>query len=275
MDDTRSAQSVCGQDEQKLYNDLISAVYVVLIQTEGGFGSGTGFCVDPNGLIMTCAHCVPGKFCRVARYNGTYQKALLLHKVDAWDIAILCLEEGLKKKDNIPNDYPVVQLAKDGNLNPGQAVYSISHQHSLMYSFSSGKISYPCKDDVISLGMLLSKSSGKELAKDIPSATSEYRTHREISTNVNVHEDLPVIKISNIHLGHGASGGPIFLPTKEVVGMLYSGSLSRSYAVHVVALQIAFEAAKKIYEKLVIKLAANVDEQLRQKSADVTKSNDN
>lgn len=272
MDDIRT-----GQDEQNLYDDLKSAVYLVLIELESGIGSGTGFCIDPKGLIMTCAHCVPGKSCKVARYgSNTYQKASLLHKDDAWDIAILCLEEGLlKKKDNVPNGYPALQLAEDGSLNPGQVVYSISHQHRLVYSFSSGKVSYPCKKDVNSFGMLPSKSSGKELAKDIPSGTSEYRTHREISTNPNVNEDLPVIEISNIHLGPGASGGPIFLPTKEVVGMLYSGSLSRSYAVHVAALRIAFEAAKKIYEKLVIKWEAKVDEQLRQKSIDITKSNEN
>lgn len=150
MDHAGSTQSVRGQNEQKLYDELKSAVWVVLVETEDFIGTGAGFCIDPNGLIMTCAHCASGSTCRVARQGDKLFKAFALHKIDSWDIAILCLEEALKLKDNVPNDYPLVSLAEDdGSLNPGQDVYAISHQHSLMYSFSSGKISYPCKNEVM------------------------------------------------------------------------------------------------------------------------------
>lgn len=272
MDHTGSTQSVRGQNEQKLYDELKSAVWVVRVETEDYSGTGTGFCIDPNGLIMTCAHCVSGRTCRVARQNDeSFQKAFVLHNIDSWDIAILCLEEGLKPKANVPNDYPLVSLAEDGTLNPGKDVYAISHQHNLMYSFSSGKISYPCKNEVKSFGKLPSKSSGEKVAKGIPSKTSEYRTYREITVSCDCHEDLPMIEIRNIHLGSGSSGGPIFLPTKKVIGMLSSGGLSRSNAVHISALRIAFDETKVKYDMLVKKLA-KVDKQSKQESADVNKS---
>ncbi|CAL4926201.1 unnamed protein product [Urochloa decumbens] len=276
MDDTGSTQSVRGQNEQKLYNELKSAVWLVRIETKDHTGIGTGFCIDRNGLIMTCAHCVSGNTCRVARQNDKdFQKAYLLHKIDSWDVAILCLDEGLKQKGNVPNNYPSFALAKHGTLNPGQGVYSISHQHRLMYSFSSGKISYPSKNEVTPFGKMSSKSSEKKLPMDIPTKTSKYRTASEISVSLDHHEDLPVIEMRNIHLGSGSSGGPIFLPTKEVVGMLSSGGLTRSYAVHLSALLIAFEEAKVKYDKLLEKLAAKGDEQFGQKSADRENSNEN
>jgi hypothetical protein len=65
--------SVRGQDEQNLYNNLASAVWMVRTRSENGTAQGTGFCIDPDGLIMTCAHCVkhPSNGVCVVRQNDT------------------------------------------------------------------------------------------------------------------------------------------------------------------------------------------------------------
>lgn len=266
MDATRSAQSIHGQDEQKLYDELKSAVWVIHVESDESSGTGTGFCIDQRGLIMTCAHCVSGKTCFVARQNDKkFQKAYVLHKIESWDIAILCF---------VPNGsdaYPAVSLANDGTLVPGQDVYAISNQHSLMYSFCSGKVSYPCSDTVRTFDRT-PRSFGKEPTDHIPSETSEYRTQKETSFTLPFNEDLPIIEMRNIHLGHGGSGGPIFLHIGKVVWMMSSGDFSKSYAVHVSALRIAFEEAKKLYSKLVNHLAAS-EKQSRDKNEGKNESN--
>lgn len=258
MDDTRCTQSIHCSAEQKLYNELKPAIWAIVDMHVAGISLGTGFCIDPKGLIMTCSHCVKGETVSVSTQDDKeFRQAVLLHRNEQWDVAVFCLEEELNQPSAYR--YPQVSLVKDGALVPGQDVYSIGHQNRFMYSFSSGKVSYPCSNTINNFGMPSNTSKTPRL---LLSTTSEYRTAREVCAAdiINLSGDLPIIEIMNLHSNYGGSGSPVLLPCGEVVGMVMLKGESKSHALHVSALKIALKQANEEYNKRVSSLRAKLDE---------------
>lgn len=99
-------------------------------------GTGTGFVIDPSGLVATNFHVVEGasqasvKFrdqttCRVAGYRAMDAQG---------DLAILEIEQP-------PDNLPPLELASDESPSPGAEVLAVGHPSGFQFSTSEGVVS--------------------------------------------------------------------------------------------------------------------------------------
>ena len=101
----------------------------------GGEATGTGFVVDPAGLIVTNEHVVDGSSdLKVTLSDGTDLKATLVGKDASSDLALLKVDPG-------PHDLPALALSDDSDLQVGDTAYAIGSPYGLEGTLTTGVIS--------------------------------------------------------------------------------------------------------------------------------------
>ncbi len=99
---------------------------------DGERGSGSGVVWNANGLIVTNAHVVRGRFAEVEFEDGRRERAIVLRRDDGRDLAVLRMRAagGLK---------PVV-VRDSRTLLPGELVVAVGNPHGLVGALSAGVV---------------------------------------------------------------------------------------------------------------------------------------
>lgn len=131
-------------DEANIYKMRKSGVVTV----EGDFGSGSGFVVDPRGLILTNAHVVGGGRWAAVRFDkGIRVPAVVVEQDKDADVAVVCVNPDAYK------DFSVVPLA-DASAGPlaveGEKVLTIGSPLNQEKVLTIGIVSKVEKDYLVS-----------------------------------------------------------------------------------------------------------------------------
>lgn len=106
---------------------------VVGIQTEDG--SGTGFLINDNGLIVTNQHVVGSAFAvKVKLYDGSKQTGRVLKRDGSTDVALV-------KLDRVPDGVSGLPLCSSNTAKVGESVVAIGHPLALTNTVTQGIIS--------------------------------------------------------------------------------------------------------------------------------------
>jgi serine protease Do len=146
-----TARADVEQASEKSVPDIAEATRrsIVVILSGGRDGQmrglGTGFVVDPGGLIATNLHVIgEGRPIRVQFPDGRRFDAVAVHASDRkLDLAVIRIDA----KDLTP-----IALAEDKSLKDGQSVVVLGHPRGLKYSIVSGVLSG--RRDVEGINML-------------------------------------------------------------------------------------------------------------------------
>ncbi|KAL6579444.1 hypothetical protein OROMI_009660 [Orobanche minor] len=263
--------SACIKDDSKegFYSSLLPAIYdIYFLSKEFGEehnSQGTGFCINKNGLVMTCAHLVDFQdmdnvhiMLRKKDTNGkeTTMQAKFVKLFRKFDVCILQIIKSGRKA--ISCDF-VTFAEKTKKIRVGADVYYIGGPHGLAFTFACGRISYPCKyslswaflpsarlstiERVLNDRVAVDLKTHYVVAKrepppiGMPPLDSPFRVGATMDPEFSyLHEDAPLI-YADISSGGGASGGPLFNNRGEVIGMLIGGSRFGSFIIHHNALQ--------------------------------------
>ncbi|MBM3332941.1 hypothetical protein FJY68_14035 [candidate division WOR-3 bacterium] len=128
-----SASGMTPVEIKRAYGDA-----VVLITTysaaEDAVGLGSGFIVDPSGVIVTCYHVIKGACPAVVRLlNGaSFQDIWVLGCDSAKDVAVVKV-----KGRNLPS----VKLARSEDIEVGESVIAIGNPRGLENTISDGLLS--------------------------------------------------------------------------------------------------------------------------------------
>ncbi|HVE14352.1 MAG TPA: S1C family serine protease [Elusimicrobiota bacterium] len=106
-----------------------------------GNAVGSGFIVDPSGLVMTNAHVISGDpaHVTVTLPDGTQRPATVMAAAPGRDIAILRI-------DGARRDWPALPFGDSARMVPGFRVYAMGNPTNLGISFAQGMISRPNQD---------------------------------------------------------------------------------------------------------------------------------
>jgi len=165
----------------------VSKPAIVRVET-GDDRVGTGFAIDPTGLIATNLHVVAGaKQIRVRMLDGTAYDVLRVNAVDLdRDLAVIDIDP--------PKPIPVLHLGDSNVVSAGDPVVAIGNP--------LGVLDYTVSDGLISSVRVLSSQ-------------------------------LTVLQIS-APISRGSSGGPLFNPYGEVIGIataIFTGGQNLNFAV--------------------------------------------
>ncbi len=98
---------------------------------DGERGSGSGVVWTARGLIVTNAHVVRGRFADVEFEDGRRERATVLRRDDARDLAVLRVRaEGLRP----------VMLRDSRTLLPGELVVAVGNPHGLVGALCAGVV---------------------------------------------------------------------------------------------------------------------------------------
>jgi len=129
------AQLVSDQGTAKrVYDGAKDAVAFIASATPQGQGTGSGFVVSPDGLIVTNAHVVDGAT-QVAVKIGTDGEQLPAEIVGidaSQDLALLDVDA---------DDLPTLRLGDAGGVEVGDATYAIGNPYGLDHTLTTGVVS--------------------------------------------------------------------------------------------------------------------------------------
>ncbi|MFQ5860346.1 MAG: S1C family serine protease [Dehalococcoidia bacterium] len=85
------------------------------------FGYGSGFLIDPSGLVLTANHVVAAvESAEITLYDGTVLSVEVLGRHLGADVALL-------KIDSVPDGYDILPLGESGGLEKGDAVIKLGY----------------------------------------------------------------------------------------------------------------------------------------------------
>jgi putative serine protease PepD len=119
---------------KRVYNGAKDAVAYIAAATAQGQGTGSGFVVSSDGLIVTNAHVVDGAS-QVAVKIGTDGEQLPAEIVGidaSQDLALLDVDG---------NDLPTLSFGDSGNVEVGDATYAIGNPYGLDHTLTTGVVS--------------------------------------------------------------------------------------------------------------------------------------
>ncbi|XVF57605.1 hypothetical protein PTKIN_Ptkin06aG0218800 [Pterospermum kingtungense] len=195
-------------DRKEFHNTLISTVWVIRNYEAGSddnYQIGTGFCVNPQGFILTCAHVIKNENqnyidlynLRPNEPNGKLYNARVVLRRDDRDMALLKLISGEKEI------FDYVRFAGDGDqIYCGEEIHTIGNPDELCGSFMSGRVVSPSYFD------------GGTESRTIGNVAS-----RRFVTEAGLDPKIPIFVISGLYAIEGASGSPIFNNRGYVIGM--------------------------------------------------------
>ncbi|HEY7076767.1 MAG TPA: trypsin-like peptidase domain-containing protein [Solirubrobacteraceae bacterium] len=102
---------------------------------QSGTATGSGFVIDPKGLIVTNAHVVDGATSITVKLgDGTAQKATLVGKDESTDLALLRIDTHGRTLKALP-------LADSSNVHVGDPTYAIGNPFGLDRTLTTGVVS--------------------------------------------------------------------------------------------------------------------------------------
>lgn len=112
--------------------DIIQNIKVSILKVQSNAGNGTGFVVNNQGHILTCAHVLVGDRFHVISEHGYPRSVEVLGKDQTCDLAILYAESLTE---------PPLTFADPATIGEGQTVYALGHPRGLDFTLSRGIIS--------------------------------------------------------------------------------------------------------------------------------------
>jgi serine protease Do len=196
-------------------------------------GAGTGWIIDPDGLIVTNNHVVDGaSIVTVTLEDGRSFTAQELYADAFSDLAVIKIDA---------HNLPAAKIggAKDAYMTTAAASTSVTTEMAAPSSYLSGSTSLCMGDWVVVLGNSL--GMGISATKGIVSATGVSVTY-----NGNVLYNLIQ---TDAAINAGNSGGPVVNLAGEVVGI--SSAKVSSVGVEGMGYAISIEEAYPILQKLI------------------------
>ncbi len=189
------------------------AVVVISVEKIGGRASslGSGFAVDSRGGIATCMHVLDGaREVTVTTADGKKHRQVLVRAFDAGrDVVLLAVDAA---------DLPPLELGDSSGLEIGERLVTIGNPLGLARTVSEGVLSGWREPPPPDLGE--EEAAATPMLRGLPG--------------------FSVLQIS-AQISPGSSGGPVFDPRGEVVGLAASGvhygMLDLNFAIPVEALK--------------------------------------
>jgi S1-C subfamily serine protease len=178
-----------------------SVVHLAVVDSrDKEIGNGSGFVIDPSGLVVTNHHVIADATDMIAKFADGSSRRVLGKRADdpADDLAIIQIEG---------SGYPALTLADPASIKEGEEIAVLGSPLGFSFSLSSGNI-------------------------------SALRLHGEISEHFKddaVLKNRPLIQIT-ASLQHGSSGSPVVDFTGHVVGVAASIIGDLNFAVFVAPL---------------------------------------
>ncbi|MFH2202584.1 MAG: trypsin-like peptidase domain-containing protein [Elusimicrobiota bacterium] len=121
-----------NESRRKVYQMALPAVLTV----RAGSSMGSGFIVDPKGLVYTNYHVVAGAIddVTVEMHDGKTYPAKVLAAGPGRDVVILQIEDDFK-------DWPALRMGEADTLTEGDIVFALGNPVGLGLSFSQGTVS--------------------------------------------------------------------------------------------------------------------------------------
>lgn len=219
--------------KKDFHDELVPTVWVVL-DMDGGM-SGTGFCINQRGYILTCNHVCKSDFvhCSNLGPGDWFAQAKVVRRLPSWDMALLLLEDTAQRFDYVK------MCDEQDQVFCGQDVFAIGNPNELHKSFMIGKVGYSC-DELNPLDM------------DFEAATDSYKHKASVHDPLMLHRtigntssdgdfptknpNIPIIQIGRFCVDEGASGSPVFNKRGCVVGMHFASQGHQAFAIHFYAL---------------------------------------
>ena len=102
-------------------------------QRQGAYGTGSGFFISENGLLVTNSHVIKGaRNIQVSLQDGRYFKGELIGDDPATDLAVVRVEE---------KGLPFLKFADSDKLQAGQIAIAIGNPYGFQYSLTAGVVS--------------------------------------------------------------------------------------------------------------------------------------
>ncbi|KAK9704862.1 hypothetical protein RND81_07G017800 [Saponaria officinalis] len=240
---------------KNLYESLKPIIWVLSV--EGVFKqqltihSLTGFAIDRDGHVMTCAH---GGW---QKWSGVTIKARPLCGTDGFEFEATVVNVRLKNDMcllKIPTTFEAYGRFGSGNLEIGENVMTIGHPNDCVGSGVVGQVVYPCTadanfayDDFHTCDTYMCDSMMYTPDYRIMGHFWNYQYLRSVKPppifEKNLQANLPVIQCSGLVGGAGSSGAPIFNLRGEIVGMLAMGFGGYEIGLHVTGLKKFIQAS--------------------------------
>ena len=121
---------------KQIYDGAKDAVAYIRAAMPQGTGTGTGFAVTDDGLIVTNAHVVEGATEIQVQLGtgGSPQAAQLVGVAASKDLAVLRIDTGGRT-------IPTLKLADSSKVGVGDATYAIGNPYGLDHTFTTGIVS--------------------------------------------------------------------------------------------------------------------------------------
>jgi len=127
------ASIVAGMTPVEIKRDYGDAVVTITTYSaaEDAVGLGSGFIVDPSGVIVTCYHVIDGAYPAVVKLlNGaSFQEIWVLGCDSAKDVAVIKVKG---------RDLPTVKLGRSDEAEVGERVVAIGNPKGLENTVSDG-----------------------------------------------------------------------------------------------------------------------------------------
>jgi len=134
--DSGSTASPGALDPAQVYARAKDSVVYVKSQTAQGEGTGSGFVVTREGLIVTNAHVVEGATAVTVKVgDGATLPASVVGRDASTDLALL------RVADRDGETFAPLRLADSSKLEVGDATYAIGNPFGLDHTFTSGVVS--------------------------------------------------------------------------------------------------------------------------------------
>ncbi len=185
-------------ERKKIYDDWINEnkFKKEYIPNDKKFGTGTGFAIAPNGLIVTNNHVVAdSKEIKVSGLNGNFNKDYLAKVVIA----------------DKTNDLAIIQITDNTFNNFGEIPYKIKQSSSMV------------GEDIFVLGYPLTATMGDEIKL----------TNGIISSKTGYQNDITVYQIS-APVQPGNSGGPLFDKSGNLIGIINAKHIDAENATYAI-----------------------------------------
>ena len=98
---------------------------------DGERGSGSGVVWSAHGLIVTNAHVVRGRFAEIEYEDGRRERAVVLRRDDARDLAVVRVRSGGLRP---------VSIRDSRTLLPGELVVAVGNPHGLVGALAAGVV---------------------------------------------------------------------------------------------------------------------------------------
>ncbi|RLN40817.1 hypothetical protein C2845_PM01G35270 [Panicum miliaceum] len=216
-----------------------------------------GVCISPMGYILTSSHVIKPGSCPSWKAGWTSLK--VVKRSIAYGLSLLQVEGTSSKRA----DY--TDLAEVGILRVNQDLSGFGHpeyfEMSCVNTFVRGSVEYECADiselpacvddldhpSAQSFENIDLSAYASDIEFDLKEAIAiSPRMVKHLKCVINVdkfepetillmHQDIPLIQIKNFHLGY--CGGPVFLSSGHVVGIVLFKLQDINFAVHLSAIK--------------------------------------